>query len=188
MSLEFIAFERATQGSSASRRLRHAGRVPAIVYGAGLAPQSIEVDHVDMYHSLKKPAFRTSLLNMKIGEKTELVMLRDIQVHPYKPKLLHLDFQRIDPNQKLTKKVAFSFVDLDLSPAVKAGSAINHVTSELEITCLPKDLPSSIEVNLATLSAGHAVHLKDITLPEGVVAVLHGKDDLVIVTAIGKNA
>ncbi|EFF73189.1 ribosomal protein L25, Ctc-form [Achromobacter piechaudii ATCC 43553] len=178
-SMKFIATARSVQGSSASRRLRRAGRVPAIVYGGTAAPLNIELDHNEIYHALRKEEFHASILQMQLeGSKDEQVLLRSVQWHAYKPQVLHVDFQRVDANQALRTKVPLHFVNAEISPAVKlAGAMISHVTTELEITCLPKALPQFIEVDLANILAGASIHLADIKLPMGVTYVPHGGED-----------
>ncbi|SAI27421.1 50S ribosomal protein L25 [Bordetella ansorpii] len=176
--MKFTATTRSVQGSSASRRLRHAGRVPAIVYGGTAAPLNIEVDHNDIYHALRKEEFHASILQMEVdGGKAEQVLLRAVQWHPYKQQVLHIDFQRVDAKQALHTKVPLHFLNAEISPAVKINSAvITHVLTELEITCLPSALPQFIEVDLTNLLAGASVHLADVKLPKGVTYVAHGGD------------
>ena len=178
--MKFIATARSVQGSSASRRLRRAGRVPAIVYGGTAAPLNIELDHNEIYHALRKEEFHASILQMALegAAKEEQVLLRSVQWHAYKPQVLHVDFQRVDANQALRTKVPLHFVNAEISPAVKlSGAMISHVTTELEITCLPKALPQFIEVDLANILAGASIHLADIKLPMGVTYVPHGGED-----------
>ncbi|MDX3984306.1 MAG: 50S ribosomal protein L25/general stress protein Ctc [Achromobacter sp.] len=178
--MKFIATARSVQGSSASRRLRRAGRVPAIVYGGTAAPLNIELDHNEIYHALRKEEFHASILQMALegAAKEEQVLLRSVQWHAYKPQVLHVDFQRVDANQALRTKVPLHFVNAEISPAVKlAGAIISHVTTELEITCLPKALPQFIEVDLTNILAGASIHLADIKLPMGVTYVPHGGED-----------
>jgi len=166
------ATSRSVQGTSASRRLRHAGRVPAIIYGGNSQPISIELDHNEIFHALRKEAFHASILDMQLDGKTEQVLLRAVQWHPYKPLVLHVDFQRVLAKQAITTKVPLHFINGDASPAVKVSKAIiSHVLTELEITCLPGDLPQGIEVDLGELEAGATLHLADIELPEGVTFV-----------------
>lgn len=181
--MKFNATSRSVQGSSASRRLRRAGRVPAIVYGGEAQPLNIELDHNEIYHALRKEAFHASILDMELDGKSHSVLLRAVQWHPYKQQVLHIDFQRVDASQPITTKVPLHFINGEASPAVKLGGAIiSHVATELEISCLPADLPASIEVDLSKLEAGAIVHLADITLPKGVTAVVHG-DNPVLATA-----
>ena len=177
--MKFNATARSVQGSSASRRLRRAGRVPAIVYGGSAAPLNIELDHNEIYHALRKEEFHASILQMQLeGAKDEQVLLRSVQWHAYKPQVLHVDFQRVDANQALRTKVPLHFVNAEVSPAVKlSGAIISHVATELEITCLPSALPQFIEVNLADILAGASIHLADIKLPMGVTYVPHGGEE-----------
>lgn len=176
--MKFNATARSVQGSSASRRLRHAGRVPAIVYGAGAQPLNIELDHNEIYHALRKEEFHSSILDMEVeGGKGEQVLLRAVQWHAYKQQVLHVDFQRVDANKALHTKVPFHFVNAEVSPAVKLSAAIiSHVLTEIEVSCLPADLPKFIEVDLGTMAAGASLHLADIQAPKGVTFVPHGGD------------
>lgn len=183
--MKFVAFERAKQGTGASRRLRNTGRTPAIVYGGSSEPQLVELDHNALWHALKKEAFHSSILDMELNGKSSQVLLRDVQMHPYKPLVLHIDFQRVDANTKLHMKVPFHFSGEENSPAVKADQClVNHVVTELEISCLPKDLPEFIAVDLSGLKKGDSLHLADIKLPKGVTAVTHGKANPVIVSVV----
>ena len=183
--MKFVAFERAKQGTGASRRLRVTGRTPGIVYGGTGEPQLIEVDHNALWHALKKEAFHSTILEMELDGKSNKVLLRDVQMHPYKPLVLHIDFQRVDANTKLHMKVPFHFSGEENSPAVKMDLClVNHVVTELEISCLPKDLPEFIAVDLSELKKGGSLHLADIKLPKGVSAVTHGKANPVIVSVV----
>ncbi len=173
--MKVIAFARKEQGSGASRRLRNAGQTPGIIYGGSSAPVNITLDHNALYHALKKETFHSSILDMEIDGKSEQVLLRDFQVHAYKQLVLHADFQRVDAKQKIHVKVPLHFVNAEISPAVKLSSGIiSHVMTELDITCLPKDLPEFVEVDLANIEVGNSIHLSDIKLPQGVTAVMHG--------------
>ncbi len=181
MIFEFNADQRTLQGTGASRRLRRAGKVPGIVYGGTAAPISVEVDHNAIYLALRKEAFHSSLINLNIDGKKESVLLRDYQAHPYKAIVLHVDFQRVDPNQKLHTKVPLHFVNADIAPGVKLGGGIvSHVLTEVEVSCLAADLPEFIEVDLKDLAAGHSIHVADIKLPKGVV--LMGQENPVVAT------
>jgi len=176
--MKVVAFPRTEQGSGASRRLRKAGQTPGIIYGGSSAPVAIALDHNALFHALKKEAFHSSILDMEIEGKTEKVLLRDFQTHAYKQLVLHVDFQRVDANQKIHVKVPLHFVNAEISPAVKLGGAIiSHVMNELDISCLPGDLPEFVEVDLSKVEAGASVHLSDVTLPKGVTAVAHGQDN-----------
>jgi len=176
--MQFHATTRSVQGSSASRRLRRAGRVPAIVYGGTTQPLNIELDHNEIYHALRKEEFHASILNMVLdGQASDTVLLRAAQWHPYKPQVLHVDFQRVDSTHAITTKVPLHFLNGEISPAVKrSGALISHVLNEVEVSCLPAYLPQHIEVDLANLEAGVSVHLADITPPNGVTFVTHGGD------------
>lgn len=180
--MKVIAFPRNEQGSGASRRLRNAGQTPGIIYGGDAAPVMIALDHNALYHALKKEAFHSSILDMEIEGKVEKVLLRDFQTHAFKQLVLHADFQRVDQNQKIHVKVPLHFINAEASPAVKLGGAvISHVMNELDVTCLPGDLPEFVEVDLSTVEAGASVHLSDIKLPKGVSA--HGQDNPTLATA-----
>ncbi|MGI4847424.1 MAG: 50S ribosomal protein L25/general stress protein Ctc [Janthinobacterium lividum] len=181
--MKVIAFARKEQGSGASRRLRNAGHTPGIIYGGTEAPLNITLDHNALYHALKKETFHSSILDMEIDGKVQQVLLRDFQVHAYKQLVLHADFQRVDAGQKIHVKVPLHFINAETSPAVKlSGGIVSHVMTELDVTCLPKDLPEFISVDLGNLEIGTSVHLEDVTLPAGVTAVIHG-DNPTIATA-----
>ncbi len=183
--MKFVAFERAKQGTGASRRLRITGRTPGIVYGAGIAPQQIEVDHNALWHALKKEAFHSTILEMEIDSTVSKVLLRDVQMHPYKQLILHTDFQRVDANTKLHMKVPLHFSGDENSTAVKAeGCIANRVVNEIDVICLPADLPEFVAVDLSGLKKGVSLHLADIALPKGVTAVTHGKNNPVIVSVV----
>ena len=180
--MKVIAFPRTLQGTGASRRLRNAGQTPGIVYGGTAAPLNISLDHNALYHALKKETFHSSILDLEIDGKVEQVLLRDFQVHAYKQLVLHVDFQRVDASQKLHTKVPLHFVNAEISPAVKLHAGIvSHVQSELDVSCLPKNLPEFIEVDLSKLDVGQSIHLADLKLPNGVSAV--SQENLTIVTA-----
>jgi large subunit ribosomal protein L25 len=182
--MKFVAFERNLQGTGASRRLRNAGKVPGIVYGAG-EPVTIELDHNALFHAMKKEAFHSSILEMELAGAVTKVLLRDYQYHPYKPLVLHVDFQRVDATTKITKKVPLHFVGEAESPAVKTDKCtVNHVITHLEITCLAEQLPEFIEVNLSQLTLGHSVHVNDLTLADHIKVVTHGKPNPVVATAV----
>lgn len=181
--MKVVAFARTEQGSGASRRLRNAGFTPGIVYGGSSEPVAIKLDHNALYHALKKEAFHSSILDLEVDGKAEKVLLRDFQTHAFKQLVLHVDFQRVDANQKIHVKVPLHFINAEGSPAVKLSSAvISHVISELDVTCLPKDLPEFIEVDLSAIEAGASLHVSDIKLPAG-VAVAHAQENPTVVTA-----
>ena len=181
--MKFVAYERTLQGTGASRRLRNAHKVPGIVYGAG-APAMIELDHNALFFALKKEAFHSSLLEMELAGKTEQVLLRDYQMHPFRPIVLHIDFQRVDATTKITKKVPLHYVNEENSPAVKTdGCVVNHIVNEINIQCLASQLPEFITVDLSELTKGQSLHVSDIKLPPGTKVVTHGKPNPVIVSA-----
>ncbi|BFO56883.1 MULTISPECIES: 50S ribosomal protein L25/general stress protein Ctc [Comamonadaceae] len=173
--MNFVAFERAKQGTGASRRLRNSGKTPGIVYGGSAEPQLIEVDHNALWHALKKEAFHSSVLDMELAGKSSKVLLRDVQYHPYKQLVLHIDFQRVDEKTKLHMKVPLHFSGAEESPAVKIDKCmVNPVATELDVSCMPSDLPEFINVDLSKLEKGRSLHLKDIKLPRGVSPVVRG--------------
>lgn len=165
-------------GKGASRRLRKSGRLPGIVYGATKTPQMISLVHDDVLHQLEHEAFYSHILSLTVGEQTEKVVLKDLQRHPYKPSFIHIDFQRIKENEKLTLRVPLHFTNETSSVGVKAGGVVSHIMTELEVICLPKDLPEFIEVDLLEVNVGETVHLGELKLPDGVEvhALQHGGD------------
>ncbi len=186
--MKFTAFERTLQGTGASRRLRNSGKVPGIVFGAG-EPAKIELDHNALFHALKKEAFHSTILEMELAGKVEQVLLRDYQLHPYKPQVLHADFQRVDSTTKITKKVPLHFIGEENSVAVKTDKCtVNHIITELAITCLAQQLPEFIEVDLSGLTLGHSLHINDLKLPAGVKVVVHGKPNPAVATAVAPVA
>ncbi|WP_372527048.1 50S ribosomal protein L25/general stress protein Ctc [Piscinibacter sp.] len=181
--MKFVAFERTLQGTGASRRLRLTSKVPGIVYGAG-EPAMIELDHNALFFALKKEGFHSSVLEMELKGKSEQVILRDYQMHAFKPIVMHIDFQRVDSTTKISKKVPLHFVNEENSPAVKTDKClVNHVLTELHIQCLAAQLPEFLTVDLVDLVKGQSLHVDDIKLPEGVKVVTHGKKNPVIVSA-----
>ena len=181
--MKFVAFERSKQGTGASRRLRNSGKTPGIVYGGSSAPQLVELDHNALWHALKKEAFHSSILDMEFNGQSSKVLLRDYQMHPFKQLVLHIDFQRVEANTMLHMKVPLHYSGEENSPAVKADKClINHVVNDIEVACLPADLPEFIAVDLSTLESGKSLHLNDIALPKGVKALVHGKPNPVLVS------
>jgi len=159
------------EGKGASRRLRRAAQIPAIIYGGTAAPKSIQLEHEKTWLASQNEWFYSSILSLDVDGKVESVLLRDIQRHPYKQVIMHLDFQRVDANQALRAKVPLHFVNQETSPAGKtAGIVITHEVNEIAISCLPKDLPEFVEVDLSSLKPGDTVHLSEIKLPAGVEA------------------
>jgi large subunit ribosomal protein L25 len=181
------ATSRKVEGKGASRRLRHAAQLPAVVYGGKAAPQAIQIEHEQIWLASHHDWFYSSILSLDIDGKVEQVLLRDMQRHPYKQLIMHLDFQRVDANQELRTKVQLHFLNQEKSPAGKTGGVvIMHELTEVEISCLPKDLPESIEVDLSGLAVGEVVHLSDLKLPAGVEipALKLGKEhDVAVVVA-----
>ena len=185
MQLEFNANKRDGQGTGASRRLRRTGRVPGIIYGGGAKPQQIDIDHNELFQLLRKEAFYSSVLNINLEGKKEMCLLRDVQRHPYRPVILHADFQRVDATHKLHQRVPLHFVNADISPGVKlSGGMVQHVMSDLDVRCLAKDLPAFIEVDLKDMTQGHSLHVSELKLPAGVEAVVHKGEDPVVATVV----
>ena len=185
MQIEFKATKRDAQGTGASRRLRHAGQVPGIIYGGAGDALAITMDHNELYHLLRKEAFHASVLSIDVDGSKESVVLRDTQWHPFKQQVLHLDFQRVAAGEKMHLKVPLHFVGGELSPAVKLGGCmISHTINEIDVQCLPKDLPEFVEVDLSAMEAGSSVHLSQVKLPAGVTLVAHGEGDPVVATAL----
>ena len=183
--MKFVAFERAKQGTGASRRLRITGKTPGIVYGGSGEPQMIELDHNALWHAIKKEAFHSTVLDMELNGQASKVLLRNVQMHPFKQLVLHIDFQRVEANTRLHMKVPLHYTGAEESDAVKIEHCVvNHVISELEVSCLPADLPEFIAVNLSGLKKGMSLHVNDITLPKGVTVVTHGKENPVLVSVV----
>lgn len=173
------AESRNERGKGANRRLRRAGKLPGIVYGADQEARSILLDHALLLRQSENEAFFSRILTINMDGKSEKVVLKDLQRHPYKPVLMHIDFQRINENEELTMRVPIHFTNEDRCVGVKTGGGVvSHILSELEISCLPKDLPEYIEIDLSELNVGDTVHLGDIKLPAGVTiyALKHGGD------------
>jgi large subunit ribosomal protein L25 len=186
--MKFVAFERTLQGTGASRRLRNANKVPGIVYGGG-EPAMIELDHNALFYALKKEAFHSSILEMELGGKTSQVLLRDYQMHAWKPIVMHIDFQRVDATTKLHKKVPIHYVNEENSPAVKTDKClVNHVKTDVEIECLASQLPEFVTIDLADLVKGQSLHLSDLKLPAGIKAVKHGTLNPVFVSVVAPKA
>ncbi len=180
--MKFVAFERTLQGTGASRRLRNAQKVPGIVYGAG-EPKMIELDHNALFFALKKEAFHSKILEMELNGQSEQVLLRDYQMHAFRPIVLHIDFQRVDSTTKVTKRVPLHFVNEEQSPAVKTDKClVNHVVTELLIQCLASQLPEFLTVDLSNLTKGQSLHVDDLKLADGIKVVTHGKKNPVMVS------
>jgi large subunit ribosomal protein L25 len=178
MEIEVIAAKRELQGTGASRRLRHAGKVPGIVYGGEAGPVQIELDHNALYHALRKEAFHASVLTLNVDGAKESVLLRDSQWHPYKQQVLHIDFQRVVKGQAIHVKVPLHFLNAETCPGVKTGGGKpHHLMTEIDIQCLPRDLPEFIEVDMGKLEIGAAIHVNELVLPKGVEWVAHIKQE-----------
>ena len=181
--MKFVAFERAKQGTGASRRLRITGRTPGIVYGGTGEPTLIEIDHNALWHAIKKEAFHASILEMELGGTDHKVLLRDLQMHPFKQQILHIDFQRVEARTRMTVKVPLHYSGEEESPAVKTENClVNHVLTELTLSCFPADIPEFIDVDLSGLKKGSPLHVKDITLPKDVKFVAKGQVNPVVVS------
>ena len=190
MKIEFNATKRDGQGTGASRRLRHTGNIPGILYGNAAAPQSLAMDHNEMFQLLRKEAFHASVLTINVDGAKELCLLRDVQRHPYRPVVLHLDFQRVDAAKVLHKKIPLHFINGDIAPGVKTqGGLVSHVMNEVEVKCLPADLPAFITVDLKDMVAGHSLHTSELNLPKGVEVVHHhGISDSVVASITIRGA
>ena len=164
-------------GKGASRRLRHAAKIPAIVYGGGAEPQSVQLDHEPVWLASQHDWFYSSIISLSVDGKAQNVLLRDMQRHPYRQLIMHLDFQRVKANEKLHVKVPLHFINIDTSPAGKnADVSVTSELNDVEVVCLPKHLPEFIEIDLGKMEAGDTVYLADVTLPEG-VELAHKIDD-----------
>jgi large subunit ribosomal protein L25 len=189
MQFEINANKREVQGSSASRRLRRASRVPGILYGGSATPLMVDFDHNELYQALRKEAFHSSIINMNVGGAKEMCLLRDVQMHAYKMQIKHVDFQRIDATHAIHQKVPLHFVNAEIAPAVKLhGGMIQHVMTELDVKCLPQDLPEFIKVDLQGLDGSHPLHVSELELPAGVEIVHHGEGDPVVAAVVVRGA
>ena len=181
--IQLIAQARNDHGRSASRRLRHSGNVPAIIYGTSGEATPISLDHNTIYHALKREDFHTSILDLELNGKKEQVLLRDFQAHPFRQQILHLDFQRVNATEEIQMRIPLHFVNEDVCYAVKSQSAhITHITTDVEIRAIAKDIPHFIEVDIKDIKAGQSLHLSDLVLPKGVslVNLLRGEDSVVV--------
>jgi len=186
MKIEISARKREAQGTGASRRLRRSGRVPGILYGGDRQPVNIELEQRDLLQKLHNEAFHASILTLNLdGGAAEQVLLRSFNMHPYKPQVQHVDFQRVSKDKKIHMKVPLHFVNAEKSPGVKEqGGVANHIMNEIDITCFPDDLPEFVEVDLGNMSVGNSIHVRELQLPKGVEAVLHKTDNPVVATVI----
>lgn len=176
---------RSETGKAASRRYRHSGKIPAVVYGAGKDNLALLLDHHEIFHSLEAEGFHSAIIKIKVGRKVEQAILRDVQMDPVKTNVLHVDFQRISATEKLHIAVPLHFVGADEAPGVKTDQGImSHNVTEVDVSCLPADLPEFLEVDVSALRLNDSIHLSDIEVPEGVeiTALLHDGDDQVVAT------
>ena len=187
MKIEINAVLRNAKGTGASRRLRHEGKVPGVLYGGNVDAKSIELNAKDLYMQFKHEAFHASILTLNIDGKKESVLLRDYQMHPVRNNIQHIDLQRIDENKKLSVKIPFHFLNEDVAPGVKLeGGVVSHIMVDVDISCLPKDLPTYIEVDMIALSIGDSIRLSDIKVPEGVELTTLSEDNDPTVTSISQ--
>lgn len=184
MAIEVVAESRKGQGTGASRRLRRTGRVPGIVYGGKKPAVSIEVDHKAIYQQLRNEKFHASILMLALDGAREQVLLRSVNMHPFKLEVQHIDFQRVSADEKIHMKVPLHFINAETSPAIKEqGGLITHVFNEIDIRCLPANLPEFIEVDLSHLSIGHSMHIREVKLPEGVEISLRAGENPTVASA-----
>jgi len=185
MAIEITARERKTQGTGPARRMRRVGRVPGVVYGGDKSPVNLELDQKDLYLNLRNEKFHASILTLDIGGAKEQVLLRSVSMHPFRPQVQHIDFQRVSKDRKIHMKVPLHFVNAEKSPGVKEqGGVVNHVLNELDIVCFPDDLPEFVEVDLASLAVGHSLHVRELAMPKGVELALHKDENPVVATVV----
>jgi large subunit ribosomal protein L25 len=185
MAIEISARKREAQGTGASRRLRRLGKVPGIVYGGNQDAITIELDHKDLYQNLRNEKFHASILTLALDGTKEQVLLRAVNMHPFKAQVQHIDFQRVSKDKKIHMKVPLHFANADNSPGVKEqGGVVNHVMNELDIVCFPDDLPEYIEVDLSNLAVGRSMHVREVQLPKGVELALHKDENPVVATVV----
>jgi large subunit ribosomal protein L25 len=181
-SFELVAEFRETQGKGASRRLRHDGKVPAILYGGHLAARTLTLSHQKLLIMLENERFYSTILNLKVGDQSQAAILKDVQRHPFKNAIVHVDFQRVEETEKIRISIPLHFTGAAVSPGVKSqGGLVSHMRTEVEISCLPKDLPEFIEVDISALSLNESVHLSQLKVPQGVVLVELAKEDAAVV-------
>lgn len=184
---ELVAEARDDKGTGASRRLRRAGKIPAVIYGGGKEPAMVSFNHDHIMHKLEVESFHTSILKVKHHNKTEQAILRDVQHHPFKQQILHMDFQRISAKEKIHMSVPVHFTGEDVAPGVKLeGGIVSHLITEVDVICLPSQLPEFLSADISELNKGESVHLSDIKLPEGVelTSLAHGGDDLAVAAVV----
>jgi large subunit ribosomal protein L25 len=181
-SFELVAEFRETQGKGASRRLRHDGKVPAILYGGHTAARTLTLSHQKLLIMLDNERFYSTILNLKVGDQSQAAILKDVQRHPYKNAIVHVDFQRVEENEKIRISIPLHFTGAAVSPGVKSqGGLVSHMRNDVEVSCLPKDLPEFIEVDISGLSLNESIHLSQLKVPTGVVLVELAKEDAAVV-------
>ena len=181
-SFELTAEFRETQGKGASRRLRHEGKVPAILYGGHSDARALTVSHQKLALMLENERFYSTILNLKVGDQTQAAILKDVQRHPFKNAVLHIDFQRVEENEKIRISIPLHFTGAAVSPGVKSqGGIVSHMRNDVEVSCLPKDLPEFIEVDISALSLNESIHLSQLKVPTGVTLVELAKEDAAVV-------
>jgi large subunit ribosomal protein L25 len=181
-SFELVAEFRETQGKGASRRLRHKGQVPAILYGGHTAARNLTLSHQKLLILLDNERFYSTILNLKVGDQSQAAIVKDVQRHPYKNAVVHIDFQRVEENEKIRISIPLHFTGAAISPGVKSqGGIVSHMRTQAEVTCLPKDLPEFLEVDISGLSLNESIHLSQLKIPEGVVLVELAKEDAAVV-------
>ena len=181
-SFELVAEFRQDQGKGASRRLRRDGKVPAILYGGHADARALSVSHQKLIVMLDNERFYSTILSLKVGEDTQQAILKDVQRHPYKNSVLHIDFQRVSDNETIRISIPLHFKGEAVSPGVKTqGGLVSHLRTQVEVSCLPKDLPEFIEVDMSGLSLNESIHLSELKLPEGVTLLDLAKEDSAVV-------
>jgi large subunit ribosomal protein L25 len=181
-SFELVAEFRETQGKGASRRLRHEGKVPALLYGGDAGARALTLSHQKLMIMLDNERFYSTILNLKVGDHSQAAILKDVQRHPYKNAVMHIDFQRVDENEKIRISIPLHFTGAAVSPGVKSqGGIVSHMRNEVEVSCLPKDLPEFIEVDISGLSLNESIHLSQLKIPAGVALIDLAKEDAAVV-------
>lgn len=184
MMIEVTAFSRNSNGTGPARRMRKTGRVPGVVYGAGKDSQAIELDHNALARHLKMEAFHASILDMTVEGSREKVLLRDVQMHPWRAEVLHVDFQRVAADRKIHMKVPLHFINAETCPGVKEGGIVSHVMNDVDVQCLPADLPEFIEVDLGAMDINQSIHVTELSIPTGVELVARLRQDNPVVATL----
>src|SRR6476469_6159418 len=185
MKFEISAEKREAQGTGASRRLRRVGKVPGIVYGGAEGAVNVQLDHKALFQNLRNEKFHASILTLNLNGGKQQVLLRAVNMHPFKLQVQHIDFQRVSKDKKIHMKVPLHFVNAEKSPGVKEqGGVVNHVLNELDIVCFPDDLPEFVEVDLSSLSVGRSLHVRELQMPKGVELALHKDENPVAATVV----